>query len=90
MILSGRNVHFTLSATGQAEFGELARPGKAVEAFVVSEDHLGAWIWMGERVQPSGLPKVTLLKWDHFSTAWVEYEPKGEADEPRRPAGFRP
>ncbi len=90
MILSGRNVHFTLSPIGQAEFAEAGQVGKAVEGLVVSQDDIGAWIWMGERVPPSGLPKVMLLKWEHFSTAWLEYEPEPEADQQRRPAGFRP
>jgi hypothetical protein len=56
-----------------------------LEAVVVDENQLGAWISIPELKSPT---EVVLLKWEYFSTAILDYFPQAPLERP--PAGFRP
>jgi hypothetical protein len=56
-----------------------------LEAIVVDENQLGAWISIPELESPT---EVVLLKWDYFSTAILDYQPEEPLARP--PAGFKP
>ena len=61
-------------------------PGGAdFEALVVEENDVGLWIWMPKAPESRD---VTLLKWEYFATASLEYEPPDALPE-KAPAGFR-
>jgi hypothetical protein len=55
-----------------------------LEGFVLSENHMGVWLSLPE-FRPAS--EAILLKWNHFSTATLEYEPEASAE--RLPVGFR-
>lgn len=86
MQLTGRTVRFYLSDEGrEALNGILPESAVSIEALVVNENHLGAWIW--SPATAGGASDVVLLKWNHFGTAVLAYEL--EAPEQRAKAGFR-
>jgi hypothetical protein len=83
MNLAGSTVSFHLLPQGREALQGIV-PGKDVlEGFVVQEDHLGVWLSLPELKSPK---EVVLLKWEQFSTAILEYEPKAPAQ--RSPVGF--
>jgi len=89
MNLAGRIVEFRLSPDARQAMSGLVPDAEILEALVVDEDSLGAWIWIPEREHGTGEPRrLTLLKWEHFSTARLEYQPEAPAE--RRAPGFRP
>jgi len=85
MKLVGKTVRFHLVPQGRGAFQGVVPAAEFVDGFVVGENHLGVWISVPE-IEPAS--SVVLLKWEHFSTAVVEYEPEVPAG--REPAGFRP
>ena len=88
MILERRVVRFRLSPEGQTALkGLFEKP--TLSAFVECVDELGAWIHLGSKKRvPVGQPIILmLLKWDHFSTAVLDYKP--ERPVPRKPIGFK-
>ncbi len=85
MNLSGRNVRFRLLPQGREALKAIVPDSEYVEGFVVDENHLGVWVALPE-LEPA--TEIVLLKWDHFSTAMLEFEPETPAG--RSPAGFRP
>jgi hypothetical protein len=85
MVLTGRLVHFWLSPSGREALEEVI-PGGDFEALVVEEDSIGLWIWIPDAEHESR--EVTLLKWEYFAAARLDYEPEVAQDRP--PAGFRP
>ncbi len=85
MNLSGSTVRFRLQPSGRDALEGMVSDGEFLEGFVVSESHLGVWLSLPELVSPT---EVVLLKWEHFSTAMLEY--RAEAPIERPPAGFRP
>jgi hypothetical protein len=86
MVLTGRLVHFWLSPSGRDALGEVIPGGADFEALVVEEDEIGLWIWIPDAEHDSR--EVTLLKWEYFAAARLDYEPEVPQDRP--PAGFRP
>ena len=48
--------------------------GPDFEALVVEENDVGLWIWMPD--PEHGSREVTLLKWEYFGAARLEYERK--------------
>lgn len=85
MKLLGKTVRFHLLPHGREAFEGVTSTGEFVNALVVSENHLGIWVSVPE-LEPAS--SVMLLKWDHFSTAVVEYEPEVRAE--RAAPGFTP
>ena len=85
MKLVGKTVRFHLLPHGREALKGIASIGEFVNALVVGENHLGIWVSVPE-LEPAS--SVMLLKWDHFSTAVVEYEPEVPAE--RSAPGFRP
>jgi hypothetical protein len=84
MNLTGSTVRFRLLPQGREALNGVV-PGKEfLEGFVVSENHLGVWLSLPQF--RTGREAI-LLKWEHFSTAMLEYEP--EAPVERLPVGFR-
>ena len=77
MTFSGKEVVFRLSPEGQSALQPVF-PAEAFRARVVEEDLLGVWILL----EPSDLwnlgepVRVTLLKWNYFSTAELDAEPE--------------
>ncbi len=59
--------------------------GSDFEALVVEEDGIGLWLWIPDAEQQS--QEVTLLKWEYFATASLEYQ--SEAPRERPSAGFK-
>ena len=64
---------------------EVIPGGPDFEALVVEEDGIGLWIWTPDAEHESR--EVTLLKWEYFAAARLEYEP--EVPQEKTPAGFR-
>jgi len=85
MKLVGKTVRFHLLPQGRAAFNGVVPTAEFVDGFVLGENHLGVWISVPE-LEPAS--SVMLLKWEHFSTAVVEYEPEAPID--RMAPGFRP
>jgi len=85
MDLSGRFVHFWLSPAGKEALSEVIHGGSDFEALVVDEDSIGLWLWIPDAEYESR--EVTLLKWEYFAAASLEYQPEAPPDKP--PAGFR-
>ena len=83
MNLTGRIVRFRLAASGLEALHDIVKGPKDLEAFVVDENQLGAWISVPELESPT---EVVLLRWEHFSTAFLEYDP--EVPISREPVGF--
>lgn len=83
MDLTGRLVHFWLSPSGREALSQVIPPGLDFEALVIEEDSVGLWIWVPEQVTQ----EVTLLKWEYFATAKLEYQPGVLEEKPR--AGFQ-
>jgi len=73
-----------LLAQGREALKGILPEKEFLEGFVVSENHLGVWLSLPE-FRPA--TEAILLKWDHFSTATLEYEP--EAPTEKLPVGFR-
>jgi hypothetical protein len=86
MVLTGRLVHFWLSPSGREALVEVIPEGSDFEALVVEEDDIGLWVWIPDAGQESR--EVTLLKWEYFAAARLDYEPEVAQDRP--PAGFQP
>jgi hypothetical protein len=86
MDLTGRFVHFWLSPSGRDAVGDVISKDPDFEALVVEENDIGLWIWMPTEGHESR--EVTLLKWEYFAAASLDYEPP-EAPRERPPAGFR-
>jgi hypothetical protein len=84
MKLSGSRVRFHLLAQGREALKGIVPEKEFLEGFVVSENHLGVWLSLPE-FRPA--TEAILLKWDHFSTATLEYEPETPAE--KLPVGFR-
>lgn len=85
MNLAGSLVHFWLSPAGYDALSKVI-PGVAdFEALVVEEDSIGLWIWRSDAGHQSR--EVTLLKWEYFAAATLEYQPEVPQEKP--PAGFR-
>ena len=85
MDLTGRLVHFWLSPSGREALEDVIAGGPDFEALVVEEDDVGLWIWMPD--PEHGSREVTLLKWEYFGAARLEYEP--EVPQERSRAGFQ-
>lgn len=81
MKLAGKSVMFRLSPEGRQALKGLVPESGAFETRVEDEDARGLWIRLPE--QPTvraGQPiPVMLLKWHHFSTATVIFEPAPSA-----------
>jgi hypothetical protein len=73
MNLAGRSVRFRLRPGGRQALSSVVGEIDELQAFVVSENHLGAWVSVPELESPT---EVVLLRWEHFSTAFLEYEPE--------------
>jgi hypothetical protein len=84
MNLTGSTVRFHLQSQGREALKGIVPENEFLEGFVVSENHLGVWLSLPE-FRPA--TEAILLKWEHFSTATLEYEP--EVPAARLPAGFR-
>jgi hypothetical protein len=84
MDLAGRFVHFWLSPSGKEALSGVIPEGTDFEAFVVEEDDIGLWIWMP---QEQGSREVTLLRWEYFAAASLEYQPEAPQEKP--PTGFQ-
>lgn len=84
MDLSGSTVRFRLLPQGREAVKGIVSDQEFLEGFVVSEDHLGVWLSL-EVLEPADA--VMLLKWEHFSTATLQYRPEAPAE--RSPLGFR-
>ena len=88
MTLAGKTVRFWLSEVGSKELPEPLSAEKSVEALVVEEDPLGVWIWVADGIgQSQQVPKLMLLKWEHFCTALTSYEAPQSPEHPT--VGFR-
>jgi hypothetical protein len=85
MKLVGKTVRFHLLPQGRTAFNGVVATAEFVDALVLGENHLGVWISVPE-LEPAS--SVMLLRWEHFSTAVVEYEPETPAE--RAAPGFRP
>lgn len=83
-MLAGKTVRFRLLQSGREAVETIVPTSEFLDGFVVDENHMGVWIW----VQESKPVSAVLLKWEHFSTAVVEYEPEAPLD--RMAPGFRP
>ncbi len=83
MNLTGSTVRFRLLPLGREALDGVVPEKDLLEGFVVSENHLGVWLLLPE-FRPA--TEAILLKWDHFSTAMLDYEP--EAPDERPPVGF--
>ena len=54
-----------------------APSAETFQALVVDEDSLGAWVWIPSGKAKTSEPlRLTLLKWEHFSTARFDYRPE--------------
>lgn len=84
MNLSGTRVRFRLLPQAREALKGIAPDKEFVEGFVVSESHLGVWLSLPELKSAT---EVVLLKWEHFSTAMLEYRPESPTE--RSPVGFR-
>jgi hypothetical protein len=84
MNLSGSRVRFRLLPQGREALKGVVPDTEFLDGFVVSETHLGVWLSL-EELEPADL--VTLLKWEHFSTAMFEHRPEAPAEP--SPVGFR-
>jgi len=84
MNLTGSRVRFHLLSQGREAINGVVSDQEFLEGFVVSENHLGLWLSL-EELEPEN--RVMLLKWEHFSTAILDYRP--EAPMERSPLGFR-
>ncbi|PYX00726.1 MAG: hypothetical protein DMG89_03595 [Acidobacteria bacterium] len=84
MNLSGSRVRFRLLPNAREALKGIVSDREFLEGFVVSESHLGVWLSLPE-LEPA--TEVILLKWEHFSTALLEYRPEAPAE--RLPVGFR-
>jgi len=85
MDLTGRLVHFWLSPAGKEALNEVIPGGADFEALVVEENSIGLWLWIPDTEHESR--EVTLLKWEYFAAASLEYQP--EAPRERPPTGFQ-
>lgn len=70
-MLAGKTVRFRLLQSGREAVDTIVPATEFLDGFVVDEDRMGVWIWVPE----SKPVTAVLLKWEHFSTATVEYEP---------------
>jgi len=84
MKLSGSTVRFRLLAQGREALKGIVPEKEFLEGFVVSENHLGVWLSLPE-FRPA--TEAILLKWEHFSTATLEYEPEPPTE--KTPVGFK-
>lgn len=81
----GRSVRFYLLPQGTVALRQaIPSTGGQIDGVVADEDHLGVWISAPELESEIG---VVLLKWEHFWTAVLDYEPEVPLERPR--AGFR-
>jgi hypothetical protein len=85
MDLTGRLVHFWLSPSGKGALNEVIPGGADFEALVVEEDGIGLWLWVPHAERESR--EVTLLKWEYFAAATLEYQP--EVPRARPATGFQ-
>jgi len=85
MDLTGRLVHFWLSPSGKEALGEVISGSKDFEALVVEENGIGLWLWIPDAERESR--EVTLLKWEYFAAASLEYKPETPRERP--PTGFQ-
>ena len=66
--------------------GEVIPESADFEVLVVEEDSIGLWISIPDAEHESR--EVTLLKWEYFAAARLDYEP--EVPQEKLPAGFQP
>jgi hypothetical protein len=85
MDLTGRFVRLWLSPTGKEALSEVIPGGVDFEALVVEEDSNGLWLWIPTAGHESR--EVTLLKWEYFAAASLEYQPN--VPQEKSPAGFK-
>jgi hypothetical protein len=90
MILAGKTIRFWLSTSGRQELAIMNEAVEPIDAFVVEQDALGAWIQVFNPVSSElqGVNQAMLLKWDHFSTAITDFQVPEMAE--RLPVGFKP
>ena len=69
---------------GQEALKEIVPDREFLDGFVVSENQHGVWLSLPE-FRP--VTEAILLKWEHFSTAVVDYQPELPAT--REQIGFR-
>ncbi len=84
MNLTGSTVSFRLLPQGREALKGIVPENEFLEGFVVDENHLGVWLSLPEFMP---VTEAVLLKWEHFSTATLEYEPETPAE--RLPVGFK-
>jgi hypothetical protein len=84
MSLEGKTVRFRLAESGRAALSGIALEAEFVDGLVVDENQIGLWIYLPEFEGSM----TALLRWEHFTTALVDYAPDVPAE--RFPAGFRP
>ncbi len=86
MTFAGNRVRFQLLPAGrQALAVVLTQEMDEFRGLVVDENHLGVWIYVPQ-LEPAN--QVMLLRWEHFSTATLQWNPEPLMDRPA--AGFRP
>ena len=85
MDLTGRLVHFWLSPAGKEALSEVIPGGADSEALVVEESGIALWLWIPDAEHESR--EVTLLKWEYFAAASLEYQPEAPTERP--PTGFQ-
>jgi hypothetical protein len=81
-MLAGRTAIFCLTDEGQKALLDLPVERGLIEAFVVAQDGIGAWIIT------EASDEVRLLKWGHFLTARFTLPPERPPG-PRKRIGFR-
>ena len=84
MNLTGSTVSFHLLPQGREALKGIVPENEFLEGFVVDENHLGVWLLLPEFMPAT---EAVLLKWEHFSTATLDYEPEAPAE--RLPVGFK-
>jgi len=84
MNLTGITVSFHLLPQGREALKGIVPENEFLEGFVVDENHLGVWLSLPEFMPAT---EAVLLKWEHFSTATLEYEPGAPGE--RLPVGFK-
>lgn len=86
MTFAGNRVRFRLLPSGrEAVASVLSEDAEEFEGFVADENHLGVWIFVPQ-LQPA--KQVMLLRWEHFLTATLQWNPEPLMDRPG--VGFRP
>jgi hypothetical protein len=78
--LIGKQVLFRLSLQGREELKGLVSESGSFPALVMDQDELGFWVLLPEEGPRAAWPvPVMLLKWHHFSTATLDYEPESRS-----------